>query len=83
MTRLYMCRTVYLQRQLTTGSSEVYVCDYKNFTTTSSLDHLNITVRFCVASLLLGARRTRIVYSQTNECSENLIRGVVYQVKLG
>jgi hypothetical protein len=53
MIRLYMFKTVYVESQLTAGSSQLYVCNYKNFTTLSSLDHVNITVCFYVISMFL------------------------------
>lgn len=54
MIRLYMFKTVYVEHQLTAGSSQLYVRNYNNFTTLSSLNHLNITFCFHVISMFLG-----------------------------
>jgi hypothetical protein len=81
MIRLYMFKTVYVDRLLTTGSSQFYVCNYKNFTTSNSLDHLNISF-VSMSSLCSWTCRIRIIYFKTNECSQNLNRGVVCQENL-
>jgi hypothetical protein len=52
MIRLYMFKTVYAEDRLTAGSSQLYVRNYNNFTTLSSLNHLNITFCFCVSGLV-------------------------------